>query len=88
MDFTHNSPASHVVVGEDEFEKDEQTFSEPFFSVRASEVKSFARVENGVLVSLGNKGTGVSQLMKKILSGSSSLKNSVSQSVGSTDSSS
>ena len=32
----------------------EQTFNgTPFFSVRASEIRSFTRVENGVLVSLG-----------------------------------
>ena len=39
----------------------------PFFSARASEVRSFTRVENGVLVSLGSKGTGVSQGMKDLL---------------------
>ena len=58
-DFTHNSPASHVV------ERINRPSSDPFFSVRASETKSFTRVENGVLVSLGNKWTGVSQGMKR-----------------------
>ena len=53
----------------------------PFFSVRASEAKSFTRVENSVLVSLDSKGTGMFPRDEKILSGSSSLKNSVSQSV-------
>ena len=51
---------------EDESGEDKQTFKGiPFFSVRASETKSFTRVENGVLVSLGSKGTGVSQAMKR-----------------------
>ena len=62
--------------------------SVPFFSVRAIETKSFTRVEDGVLVSLGNKGTGVFPGDEKIFSGSSPLKNSVSQSVESTNSSS
>ena len=35
------------------------------FSVRTSEIRSFTRVENGVLVSLDSKGTGVSQVMKR-----------------------
>ena len=39
--------------------------SAPFFSIRVSEIRSFTRVENGVLVSLGSKGTGVSQGMKR-----------------------
>ena len=61
-----NSPASHVVVGEGEFGKDKQAFNGTLlFSVRASEIRSFTKVENGALVSLGSKGTGVSQVMKR-----------------------
>ena len=52
-----------------------------FFSIRVSEIRSFTSVENGALVSLGSKGTGMFPRDEKILSGSSSLKNSVSQSV-------
>ena len=65
---------------EDESVEDKQTFKGiPFFSVRASETKSFTRVENGVLVSLGRDWSVPGD--EKIFSGSGSLKNSVSQSV-------
>ena len=67
--------------------KDEQTFKwAPFFSVRASEIKSFTRVENGVLVSLGRDWSVPGN--EKIFSGLSSLESSVSQSVVPTNSSS
>ena len=60
--------------------RDEQTFNVPFFSVSASETKPFTRVENGVLVSLGRDWSVPGD--EKIVSGSSSLENSVSLSVG------
>ena len=53
-----------MLLGRMSLGKDEQPSSAPFFSIRASETKSFTKVENGVLVS-HNKGTGVSQVMKK-----------------------
>ena len=51
-DFTHNSPASHV-AGRMSLGRINRPSMAPFFSVRASEIRSFTRVESGVLVSLG-----------------------------------
>ena len=50
-----------LLLGNMSLERMNRPSSAPFFSVRESETKSFTRVENGVLVSLDNKGTGVSQ---------------------------
>ena len=54
-----------LMLLEDESEDKKRPSNAPFFSVRVSEIRSFTRVENGVLISLGNKGTGVSQEMKR-----------------------
>ena len=81
-----NSPASHVVVDDESGEEKKRPSRTPFFSARASETKVFHKVENSVLISLG-RGWSVPR-DKKILTGSSSLKNSVSQSEGSTNPSS
>ena len=79
-EFTHNSIYLSC-CWEDELGKDKQAFNDVLFSIRVSEIRPFTRVENSVLVSLGSKGTGMFPRDEKILSGSSSLKNSVSQSV-------
>ena len=65
-----------------------RTSSTPFFSVRVSENKSFTKVENGVLVSLGNKGTGAFQVMKRLFLRLEFTEELSLQSVGSTNSSS
>ena len=59
----------HILfVGEDEsWEEKKRPSRTPFFSARASEVRSFTRVENGALVSLGSKGTGMFPRDEKIL---------------------
>ena len=49
----------------------------PFFSVRASEIRSFPRGENGVLVSLRQKGTGLFPGDEKICLRLKFVKNSV-----------
>ena len=69
---------SHV-VREGEFEKDKQAFNYIILLNQGKCNKVFHKVENGALVSLSRDLSVPSD--EKILSGSSSLKNSASQSV-------
>ena len=82
---------SHVVREgesvEDESGEDKQAFNYIILLNQGKWNKVFHKVENGALVSLGSKGTGMFPRDEKILSGSSSLKNSVSKSVRSKNSS-